>query len=144
MCAHSLHTLLKTKSGEETSEALESIIKEIRCLDPLAEMVRFHTDAGKEFLNHSVASVLARYQIQGTHTGGHDPRANGLAEKFVGYIKGRATSYLAHAKMSLKFWYWACMQATIVYRLSQLDKKLAQGSPTFGEAVLIRDPAASM
>ena len=85
---------------------------------------------------------LDKYKILGTHTGGHDPKANGLAERFVGYIKGRATSYLAHAKMSLKFWYWACMQATIVYRLSQLDKKLAKGSPTFGEAVLIRDPDA--
>lgn len=34
------------------------------------------------------------------------------------------------------------MQATIVYRLSQLDKKLVKGSPTFGEAVPIRNPAA--
>ena len=38
------------KTGEETAEALESIIKELRCLDPFAEMVRFHTDAGKERL----------------------------------------------------------------------------------------------
>ena len=29
-----------------------------------------------------------------------------------------------------------------MYRLSQMDKKLAKGSPTFGEAVLIRDPEA--
>ena len=133
---------LRTKTGAETAEALESIIKELRCLDPFAEMVRFHTDSGKEFLNKWVSDVLDKYKILGTHTGGHDPKANGLAERFVGYIKGRATSYLAHAKMSLKFWYWACMQATIVYRLSQLDKKLAKGSPTFGEAVLIRYPDA--
>ena len=49
---------LKTKTGEETSEALESIIKELRCLDPLVEMVRFHTDAGKEFLDQWVSENL--------------------------------------------------------------------------------------
>ena len=61
---------LKTKTGEETAEALESIIKELRCLDPLVEFVRFHTDAGKEFLNQWVSSVLTKYKIMGTHTGG--------------------------------------------------------------------------
>ena len=76
----------------------------------------------------------------GTHTGGYDPQANGLAERFIGIIKGRATSYLGHARMSLRFWYWACMQATIVYRLDQLGKHLPKGTPTFGEAVLIRSP----
>ena len=95
-------------------------------MDPFAEIVRFHTDAGK-FLNKWVSEVLVKYKIMGTHTGGHDPKANGLAERFVGYIKGRATSYLAHAMMSLKFWYWACMQATMVYRISQPNKKLAKG-----------------
>lgn len=60
---------LKSKTGEETSEALESIIKEVICMDPFAEMVRFHTDAGKEFLNKWVSSLLDKYKILGTHTG---------------------------------------------------------------------------
>ena len=45
---------LVTKTGSETSEALESILKELRCMDPSVEFVRFHTDAGKEFLNKMV------------------------------------------------------------------------------------------
>ena len=65
---------LQTKTGEETAEALESIIKELRCLDPFVEMVRFHTDAGKEFLNKWVSSVLDKYKIMGTHTGDTIPK----------------------------------------------------------------------
>ena len=113
---------LKTKRGAEVSIAVESILKEIRTLDPAVEFVRFHTDAGKEFLNADLDEVLTRYKLAQTNTGGRDPQANGLAERFVGILKRRAASYLAHAKMSLKYWYWAAMQAAAVMRMNALDK----------------------
>ena len=41
--------------------------------------------------------------------------------------------------MSMEWWYWAAMQATICLRLRALGKKIASGAPTFGDQVLIRD-----
>ena len=53
---------LQTKRGQEVSIALDSVIKEIRVLDPSVEFVRFHTDAGNEFLNADVEKVLKDLQ----------------------------------------------------------------------------------
>ena len=79
--------------------------------------------------------------IMQTRTEGYDPKANGLAEKYIGIIKGRAGSYLAHSKLAMTYWYWASMQATVRLRLDALDIKLAEGSPTFGDTIVVRRPA---
>ena len=133
---------LQTKRGLVVSMAVESILKELRCLDPSAEFVRFHTDAGREFINQDVEEVFRKYRLYQTNTGGHDPQANGLAEKFIGMIKGRAGSYLVHSRMSLRNWYYACMQAAAVMRMKALDIHLSQGAPTFGDTVVVRRPEA--
>ena len=134
---------LRSKRGAEVSIAVESVIKEIRALDPDVEFVRFHTDAGKEFLNTDVEKMLRTWKLHQTHTGGHDPQANGLAEKYVGIVKGRARSYLIHSRLQVRFWYWACMQVAAVMRLDALDQKLAKGAPTFGDTIVIRKPEAT-
>ena len=61
-------------------------------------VVRLHTDAGQEFVNKAVNEMLKDIKIFPTTTGGYDPRANGRAERYVGLIKQRATSYLIHSK----------------------------------------------
>ena len=83
---------LQSKRGQEVSAALSSIIKELRALNPTVKFTRFHTDSGKEFLNADVERVLDDHLLYQTHTGGNDPRANGLAERFIGILKGRAAS----------------------------------------------------
>ena len=50
---------------------------------------------------------------------------------------------MVHSKMSLKFWYFACMQAAAIMRLGVLGRKLATGAPTFGDTVVIRRPDKS-
>ena len=82
------------------------------------------------------------WRIQATTTGGHDPRANGMAERYVGLVKQQALSYLSHKSMSLEWWYWASLQASVCLRMKAMKKKIARGAPTFGDQVLIRDPAA--
>ena len=56
---------------------------------PSVEFVRFHTDAGKEFLNADLEETLTKYKLFQTKTGGSDPQANGLAERLVGIISGQ-------------------------------------------------------
>ena len=103
-------------------------MKEIRTLDPAVEFVPFHTDAGKEFLNADLDEVLTRYKLAQTNTGGRDPQANGLAERFVGILKGRAASYLAHAKMSLKYWYLGSYAGSSSYEDALLRHKIGRRS----------------
>ena len=68
------------------------------------------------------------------------PKPMGWLKALSGIIKGRAGSYLVHARLSVKYWYWACMQAAAVMRMKALDIKLAEGAPTFGDTVVIRRP----
>ena len=57
-------------------------------------------------------------------------------------MKQRATSYLIHAGVPLKLWYWACTQAAYMCRAKVLGLKLPSDAPTFGNRVLVRDPKA--
>eukprot|EP00975_Prorocentrum_lima_P069876 12928828-Prorocentrum_lima.AAC.1 len=65
-------------------------------------VVRFHNDAGSEFWNKEVSELLNRNLIMQTKAGGYDPKANGRAERYIGILK-KATSYLIHAGVALKF-----------------------------------------
>ena len=133
---------LSTKTAKETCEAIESVLAELNSILGEQTVVRVHTDAGKEFVNKAVTEMLRSKGIHTTTTGGYDPKANGRAERYVGLMKQRATSYLIHAGIPLKFWYWACTQAAYMYRATVLGLKLPSDAPTFGNRVLVRDPKA--
>ena len=90
-------------------------------------------------MNRDVDKFLNDQGIFKTSTEGIYPKANGLAERFVGIIKQRACAYLAHAGVGLRFWYWASLQAAFVYRSAILGVGLPkEGVPTFGNRVLVR------
>eukprot|EP00975_Prorocentrum_lima_P069233 12925125-Prorocentrum_lima.AAC.1 len=72
-----------------------------------------------------------------TKTGGYDPKANGRAERYIGILKRKATSYLIPAGVSLKLWYWAAWQAAYLCRMQALEMSLPDDAPTFGHGVLI-------
>eukprot|EP00975_Prorocentrum_lima_P025061 5263158-Prorocentrum_lima.AAC.1 len=74
-------------------------------------VVRFHSDAGSEFWNKDVSDLLNKNLIMQTMTAGYYPEANVRAKRYVGILKRKATSYLIHACMSLKFWHWAACQS---------------------------------
>ena len=107
---------LTTKSSQEVVTGIKSVIAELNSIMGEQIVVRFHTDAGGEFLNEAMKSLLTTMEIHQTKTAGHDPKANGRAERYVGIIKRQATSYLMHSKLPLKFWYWAANQAADLYR----------------------------
>jgi len=133
---------LTSKSSQEVVTGIKSVIAELNSIMGEQIVVRFHTDAGGEFLNEAMKSLLTTMEIHQTKTAGHDPKANGRAERYVGIIKQQATSYLMHSKLPLKFWYWAAKQAADLYRKRMMGVKLPVDAPTFGNRVLIRDPKA--
>ena len=130
---------LSSKKGDDVARAISSILVELKEIVGYQAIVRFHSDAGGEFTSAAVQALLRSWHILQTTTAGNDPKANGLAERYVGIIKGRATAYLTHTELPLELWYWACMQASYVYRTKMLGAPLPLNAPTFGERVLVRN-----
>ena len=135
---------LKDKTARSVAAAIESVLAEMKSLAGQRVVVRFHSDAGSEFWNKEVRELLTSELIFQTKTAGYDPRANGRAERFVGIIKRHATSYLIHARVSLRFWFWAACQAAYVYRCRVLNTNLPEDAPTFGHTVLVQKPPPSV
>ena len=131
---------ISTKSAKEVKDSINSVLAELNSILGEQLVVRLHTDAGKEFVNKAVNEMLRDIKILPTTTGGYAPRTNGGAERYVGLMQQRATSYLIHSKLPLKFWYWAVKQAAYMYRAKALGVEVPQDAPTFGNRVLIRDP----
>ncbi len=128
---------LETKSAMSVARAVSNVIAEINRMMGMPIVCRFHSDAGSEFWNKELSQLLDGMGIFQTKTTGYDPQANGRAERYVGLIKRHATSYLVHAGLGLKFWYWASQQAAYMYRCRALEVKLPENAPTFGNRVLV-------
>eukprot|EP00975_Prorocentrum_lima_P040051 8414223-Prorocentrum_lima.AAC.1 len=75
-----------------------------------------------------------------TKTAGYDPKATGRAEIYIGILKRKATSFLIHAGVSLKFWYWAECQAAYLYSMQVLEMALPPNAATFGNRAFIAKP----
>ena len=131
---------MTSKQGKEVASAVQSVVVEVGAIfgEP-GLLTRFHSDAGGEFFNAHMKQLLLEMGMFQSSTGGHNPKSNGLAERFVGIIKHKAASYLTHAELSLGFWYWAAMQAAYVYRTKVLGSPLPKNAPSFGDRVLVRD-----
>ena len=90
---------ISTKSVKDVKDSINSVLAELNSILGEQVVVRLHTDAGKEFVNKAISEMLRDINIYATTTGGADPRANGRAERYVGLIKQRATSYLVHSRL---------------------------------------------
>ena len=131
---------MKRKTGEEVSTALKSIFTEIQCILGQPLILKAHSDAGGEFINHQMDALLIEEGLWQTKTAGYDPKGHGRVERYVGILKHRATMFLLHTKMPLAFWFWAMMQAAYEYRCQILDTPLPATAPRFGDRVLIQKP----
>ena len=74
-----------------------------------------HSDKAKEFLAKSVRGLLKAHGIRQTTNSGYDPAANGIAERWVGIVKVRATALLAEHRLPPDYWAYACRW--VAYRL---------------------------
>ena len=75
---------------------------------PRPQNLRLHCDKAKEFLSPIIRAYLSQQGVRQTVNSGHDPAGNGLAEKWGGIIKARATALLADVRLSPESWPYAC------------------------------------
>ena len=79
--------------------SINSVLAELNSSLGEQVVVRLHTYDWKEFVNKAISEMLRDIKIHATTTVGYGPRANGQAERYVGLIKQRATSYLVHSQL---------------------------------------------
>ena len=96
---------LKTKSGLEVANGLEGAIFS-RCL----RYQRIHVDQGKEFYNHIVTSMLARYNCSVYSTYNSKIKA-AHAERFIRTLKGK----LYRAMNLANTWRWLDFLPDVVH-----------------------------
>ena len=62
-------------------------------------ILRLHSDKASEFLSPPIRAYLSQQGVRQTVNSGYDPQANGLAERWIGIVKVRATALLADVRL---------------------------------------------
>ena len=102
-----------------------------------APVLRMHSDKAKEFLAKSVRSLLKAHGIRQTTNSGYDPAANGIAERWVGIVKVRATALLAEHRLPPDYWAYACKWVAYIHNHRVLGIRLNASYPLFGDVVVV-------
>ena len=79
---------MTSRKGPSLMPALHSMIQEINKLGFPVKNV--HSDQGREFLSDPLKQWLSQLGVRVTMSEAHDKRANGLAERIVGWSKQTA------------------------------------------------------
>ena len=94
---------------------------------------RLHSDKATEFLATSVRKLLRSHGIRQTTNSGYDPAANGIAERWVGIIKVRATEH----RLPPDYWTYASKWVAYVHNHRVLSIRLNASYPLFGDVVVV-------
>ncbi|CAE7817431.1 GIP [Symbiodinium sp. CCMP2592] len=128
---------LRTKSGVEVAEALQRMILGINQRFPVQSI---HHDPGTEFGSAALSKWLANHGVRVQHSLPTDKRANGLAERTVGWVKSRIRTLLNGAGLSVGWWPLAARWAVAKHNQHLLGEA---DLPAFGQRVLhrVKQPA---
>ena len=91
----------------------------------------------RSFLAKSVRSLLKAHGIRQTTNSGYDPAANGIAERWVGIVKVRATALLAEHRLPPDYWAYACRWVAYIHNHRVLGIRLNASYPLFGDVVVV-------
>jgi len=119
-------------------DAIDSVLAELNSTVGEQVVVRLHTDVGKEFANKATDELLRELDAYPTTTGGYYPKAIGRAERYIGWMKQKATPQWIHAKLPLQFRDRAVQHAAHIYRASAPQAAFAEDAPTFEHRAVIR------
>ena len=89
---------------EHVDAGVASILNELYAIGGQRGVVHLHSDRAMEFLAAKVVQHLIEAGVHQTTTSGHDPAANGLAERMVGLLKERLREYLVKGAVQEKYW----------------------------------------
>ncbi|CAE7509890.1 RE1 [Symbiodinium sp. CCMP2592] len=126
---------MTSRKGPSLMPAIHSMVQEINKLGFPVKNV--HSDQGREFLSDSLRLWLSQMGVRVTMSEAHDKKANGLAERIVGWCKQRARCLLNSAELEPSFWPYAMSHAAASHQASLIgDTPL----PHFGKRIVFKRP----
>ena len=78
-------------------------------------ILRLHSDKASEFLTPTIRAYLSQQGVRQTVNSGYDPQGNGLAERWIGIVKVRATALLADVRLPPDYWSYACRWVAYIH-----------------------------
>ena len=103
----------------------------------LDRILRLHSDKAKEFLSPVIGAYLSQQGVRQTVNSGYYPAGNGLAERWVGIIKLRATALLADVRLPQQYWSYACRWIAYVHTHRVTEIAIDKTLPNFGDVVVV-------
>ena len=67
----------------------------------------------------------------------YDPQGNGLAERWIGIIKVRATALLADVRLPPEYWSYACRWVAYIHTHRVTEIAISKTLPHFGDVVVV-------
>ena len=121
---------------------VRGILNELSAIAGGKAPVRIHSDRAKEFLARRVVDEIQKAGIHQTSTVGHDPAANGVAERNIGLLKQRVREFIIKGEAPSKYWPILFQEAARQQRDLTLGKSWQGQVPYPGDhvAVKINDP----
>ena len=133
---------LQRKFWSDVLIGVRAILNELSAIAGGHAPVRIHSDRAKEFLAQRVVEEIKGAGIHQTCTVGHDPAANGVAERNIGLLKQRVREFLIKGEAPSKYWPILFQEAARQQRDLTLGKSWQGQVPYPGDhvAVKINDP----
>ena len=125
---------IKSRQGPHILAGLQEVIVECNRLGYPVKVA--HTDRAKELMSKATMEWLQSKLIQPSFTQGDDPKANGLAERLVGWVKARARLHLAASGLGLERWPSAMEFACAEHRARLMQTTAFL--PRFGQQVVFK------
>ena len=118
---------------------LQSCFEDLRALTGGSRppILRLHSDKASEFLSPPIRAYLSQQGVRQTVNSGYDPQANGLAERWIGIVKVRATALLADVRLPPEYWSYACRWVAYVHTHRVTEIPINKALPHFGDVVVI-------
>ena len=118
---------------------LQSCFEDLRALTGGSRppILRLHSDKASEFLSPAIRAYLSQQGVRQTVNSGYDPQGNGLAERWIGIVKVRATALLADVRLPPDYWSYACRWVAYVHTHRVTEIPINKALPHFGDVVVI-------
>ena len=130
---------VESRQASVVLPCLQSSFEDLRALTGGSRppILRMHSDKAREFLSPISRAYLSQQGVRQTVNSGYDPQANGLAERWIGIIKVRATALLADVRLPPDYWSCACRWAAYVHTHRVTEIPINKTLPHFGDVVVV-------
>ncbi|CAE7676033.1 GIP [Symbiodinium sp. CCMP2456] len=121
---------LKSKTGADVANGIQRMILSINKKYPVQIL---HCDQGTEFTSSGLNRWMTEHSVRVQHSLPTDKKANGLAERTVGWVKSRVKTLITSSKIDVRFWPLAARWAV------ESHNRRVHGEPSlpaFGQDVL--------